>query len=203
MSLKLEALSAIDGAGIIRSGETLRLLRPPYVRANSPILPEESIQDAILRHGFSPSQQEFSTWDDAIGFLNQQITEARRAIGQEIPDSIPTGGFVEVAPVEVLEAFLKRIETDLIPQGKTEHAERVLFALLTSESLLRFPPLVAKATELLRQTRKVRERAEMGVSELESRDRRFPSLARHGALNWSSELAENIKGRRCIFVPCS
>ena len=52
MTLKLEAISPAEGIGIIRSGQTIRLVRPPYVLHDAPVLPEDSVQDAILRHGF-------------------------------------------------------------------------------------------------------------------------------------------------------
>jgi hypothetical protein len=202
MSLRLEALSAADGAGIVRNRETLRLLRPPYTIHNSPVLPEESIQDAILRHGFTASHEEFETWEAAINFLNQQVVEARRALRMEIPESIPGGDIVEVAPEEVISSFLARVETELIPQGKYDHAENLLFALLASNTLARYPTLGAKATKLFRQNRAARDQAETGISELTSLDLRFRSLERHGQLDRSKKRSEDIKRWGCIFAPC-
>src|SRR5262245_29859284 len=99
MKLKLEGFSPAEGIGIVRKGQILRLIRPPYVLQDSPVLSEESLQDAILRHGFSVSQKEFDNWEDAIGFLNEHVTAIRRSLGKEIPDSISGRDIIDVAPV--------------------------------------------------------------------------------------------------------
>jgi hypothetical protein len=202
MSLRLKALSAIDGTGIVWIGQKLRLLRPPYTLNNSPILPEESIHEAILRHGFTAADQEFTTWEEAINFLNQQVVEARHELGKDIPESIPGVDIIDVAPEEVLCEFMERVEGDLIPRGKYDHAENILFAVLTSKASASYPRLGARAVDLLRRNRAARERAQAAVSELSKRDLRFKSLERHGQLNKSKKRSEDITRWGCIFAPC-
>ena len=94
MSLRLEALSATDGTGIIRSEHTLRLLRPPDILQDSPVLREESIEDAILRYGFSASREQFVTWEEAIDYLNRQAVVSLLGTGQTNPQSIASADII-------------------------------------------------------------------------------------------------------------
>ena len=141
MMLKLEALSPAEGIGIVRFGEGLRLVRPPYTHADSPLLREESLLDAILRYGYFASHEEFSNWAALVDFLNQKAVESRRALGKEIPDSIAAREILEMAPVDVLNRFLNRVENELIPHRSFDHAEAFLLALLTSGVMSRSPAL--------------------------------------------------------------
>ncbi len=199
MSITLEAICAPDGTGIVREGKTLRLLRPPYTRLSSAVLPEESIQEAVLRYGFASAHKEFVTWEEVINFLNQQVVEARRALGKEVPDTMP-GDIVDVAPEEVVMDFLDRVERDLIPHGKLDHAENLLFAVLTSKKLAHNPNLGMRAAELLRQSRAARNRIDGGLTELTKRDLRFHSLERHDQLRRCWKRSEEITKRGNIFA---
>lgn len=203
MKLKLEALSPAEGIGIVRKGQTLRLIRPPYVSHDAPVLTEESLQNAILRHGFSASQEQFVSWEDVITFLNQQVVAVRRSLGKEIPDSIPGSDILDVAPLEVLSSFLDRVETDLIPQRLFDHAENFLLALLASSAQTRYPGVGSRAAKLLQRNKDARKQVEAWISEQANRDVRFPSLEKHGELELSARLAELIRTRGCVFVPAS
>jgi len=202
MKLKLEAVSAPYGTGIVRTDRTLRLLRPPYTLQDCPILPEESVEDAILRLGFSAAEKEFTTWEEAIDFLNQQAVEWHRVLGKDIPESIPNSDIIDVAPEEILTAFLERVETDLIPRQVFDHAENVLFALLTSSAPRRYPALGGRAMELWRRNKAARRAAESAMSEVARHDLRFESLEKHGQAGRSAKLADDIKRRHCVFASC-
>jgi hypothetical protein len=200
MNLVLEALSAMDGTGIIRNGQTLRLLRPPYTLRDSPVLPESSIRDAILRHGFAAAKEHFGGWEEAVDFLNRQAAESRRSLGKEIPEFIAGGDIVDVAPEEVLTAFLERVETELIPGKMFDHAENFLVALLSTGVLTRYPALGCRAARLLQRNKDARQLAGAATSELMGRDLRFVSLEKHGELERSAKLAESIRQRHCVFA---
>jgi hypothetical protein len=203
MKLKLEAFSPAEGIGIIRTGQTLRLVRPPYVSHDAPVLAEESLQDAILRHGFSASGEQFGSWEEAITFLNRQAVAVRRLLGKEIPESIPGRDIVDVAPPEVLSSFLDRVETEIIPQRLFNYAEDVLLAVLTSGAGIRHPEIGARAASLLQLNKDARCESEAGISELAKRDIRFVSLERHGEIEKSARWADLIRERRCVFAPAS
>jgi hypothetical protein len=203
MSVKLEALSPLDGIGIIRHGKILRLIRPPYTLHESPILPEESVQEAILKHGFLSSAEQFPSWEDAIDFLNQQAVQSRRALGEEIPDSIAGSDILEVAPLGVLNDFLDRVETTLIPQRLFDQADDFLVTLLANGAMTRHPDVGARAAMLLQRSREARGHAEVALSALADRDVRFRSLERHHELETSARVAKVIRERGCVFAPGS
>ncbi len=204
MKLKLEAVSLMEGIGIIRSGQTLRLVRPPYMLSDAPALAEESLQDALLRHGFNASREQFNNWDDAIAFLNQQAVTVRRSLGKEIPDAIPAKDILDVAPPEVVSRFLDRVEREIIPQCLFDHAEDLLLAVLTNRTCSCQPGVGARAAGLLQRNKEARKKAEVRISELANRDIRFPSLEqRPGDLAWSVRLTELIRERGSILAPAS
>lgn len=200
MTVRLEALSEIDGTGIVRSGEVLRLLRPPYTLQDSPVLSEESLHEAISRFGFSPSGEQFPSWEQAIEFLNLKTAESRRALGVELPESIDGASVIESASEDILENFLLRVDRDLIPQRLFDHAENFLLAFLASSALTSYPALAKKAVELLQRSRAQRQQTETASSELACRDQRFPGLEKHGQLKKSAHMAEIIEKRHSVFA---
>jgi hypothetical protein len=180
------------------------LVRPPYASHHTSILAEESVQDAILRHGFSASHAEFDNWEDAIAFLNQQVLAARRSLGKDIPNSIPGKDILDVAPPEVLWAFLDRVEKSLIPQLLFDYAEDFLLALLTSSACSGQPEISARTAGLLQRNKEARKKSEAGISGLANQDIRFLSLEKKRSdFEWSVRLTEIIKERGCIFAPAS
>lgn len=204
MTLIVEAMSPAEGIGIIRCGQSLRFVRPPYTLAGSHVLAEDSLQDAILKHGFSSSDKQFQTWEEVIAFLNEAAAAFRRALGKEIPEEIPGQDIIDIAPPEVLNAFLDRIEKDLIPQRLFDHAEGLLLALLKSKAWTRQPEIVNRAAELLQRNGESRKKAAEGLSELVSRDIRFQGLEnKPGELERSNKMGEQIRERGSIFALAS
>jgi hypothetical protein len=201
MTIRLEALSATDGTGIFRKDETLRLLRPPYTLHDSPLLPEESLRDALSRFGFAASTEQFSSWSEAIEFLNRKTVESRGAIGKELPEDIDGHTTIENAPEHILRDLLTRVENNLIPQKLFDQAENFLLAFLASNALTGHPVLAKKAAQLLQQTKTERQQADTRISELACRDLRFPSLEKHGELKKKcARMAEDIERRHCVFA---
>lgn len=200
MTIRLEALSATDGTGIFRKEGTIRLLRPPYRLQDSPVLPEESLHNAIARFGFSPSTQEFSSWPQAIEYLNRKTVESRQAIAKELPDAIRGADIIEDAPEEVLRDFLERVDKELIPQRLFDEAENFLLVFLGSSAMTSHPDLAKRAADLFQLTMSKRRQTEVLMSELVGHDLRFPNLSKHGRLEESDRVAEQIKNRHCVFA---
>lgn len=201
MKLKLEAISPAEGIGIVRTGKTLRLLRPPYVWSDTPELAENSLRDAILRHGFSACEKQFDSWKDVIEFLNEQVVIVRRALGKEIPDSVSGRDVIAVAPPEILNSFLDRVEAEIIPQRLFDHAENILLAILITGVGARHPEVGVRAATLLQRNKDARNQSEGAISELATNDIRFVNLEKHGELERSSRLAELIRLRGSVFAP--
>jgi hypothetical protein len=203
MTFELEAACPAEGIGIVRSRGTLRLVRPPYALSDAAVLPEESLQDAIARHGFHAARQQFASWEEVIAFLESETVSARRSVGKMIPDSIAAKDILDVAPLDVLTRFLDRVEREVIPQRLFEQAEDFLLALLESNAPSRYPQTSNRAVELLKNNHAQRRRAEAGVSTLGDHDVRFRGLEKSGELELSAQLAARIRERGCIFAPAS
>lgn len=203
MTIQLEALSPAEGAGIVRVGDALRLVRPPYRLDQSPVLPGACIQDAILKHGYSASTEAFSTWEDLIEFLNRQARDARLLLGHGIPDTIAAEDIIGAATPAVLSVFLDRVRTELIPRRLFKGAEAVLLAILASSIVKAHPALLDRAVKLLAENHNARERAAESMAAITARDLRFESLERHGELGRSGMITGVIRDRGCIFAGCS
>ena len=176
MTFKLEALSPAEGIGIVRAGQDLWLVRPPYSLRDSPVLNPEALKDAIFKYGYFASAEQFPAWQDVIDFLNRQAAQFRKDLGKEIPESIAGSDILEVAPPEVLTSFLDRVEAELIPQRAFDHADNFLLALLGSSVLSRYPAIGNRAARLLQRSKQARANAESAVTAPSRRDVRFESL---------------------------
>jgi hypothetical protein len=196
MKFKLEAISPMEGIGILRNDSKLRLVRPPYRLSDCPTLPENALEDAILRHGFFASQQEFPSWEKAIVFLREKVRESRT-----IPETIPNEDIINAAPLEVLQVFLERVETELIPKGAFDHAESFLLALLTNSVTTEHAHIKNRAASLLKQNNEARKQIQSAASEIAAHDLRFPSIKERDQIETSAHIAERIKEQHSIFAP--
>ncbi len=190
MMLKLEAYSPHEGIGIIRSEDTLRLVRPPYSLRNSTVLGEAAIGDAILNHGFSSFDKQFCNWEEAIGFLNQCVVDSRRDSEYPVPEAISYDEILAAAPAEVISTFLDKVEHELIPKRLFDHAENVLVAVLNSDSVIHNR---RRAGELLKGLRMAERNSQLNFAKFSSEDARLASLKKNPAL---VEFASNAS--RCL-----
>lgn len=201
MNLELEAISSAEGIGIFRDGSLLRLVRPPYQLKDCPVLPEDALQDAILRHGFFAAQETFSSWSEAIEYLNQQVIKTREAMGRQIPEQIPGDDILIVAPNEVIHTFLDRVEQELIPNKLFEHAENFLLALMRSGRLDDQPEMLKRAVNLLSVNKAACAHSKAKKDQMAAHDVRFRSLEQHNQTQFSITVAQRIREQHSIFVP--
>jgi hypothetical protein len=176
MNLRLEAFSPTQGFGIFRVDEGLTLVRPPYRSMAKVRIDEQGLGDAISKYGFHSSKVEFTSWDDAIRFLKEQVVQSHRAAGREIPDKISLKEVVKLAPPEVLAKYLAKVDADLIKQGHFDSAEDFLITFLSSDVLRQYPELGQQAADLLAKNREARTNAESQTEQLSMSELVFPSL---------------------------
>ncbi|MEI6542211.1 MAG: hypothetical protein WCL60_01730 [Methylococcales bacterium] len=151
MSITLEAFSPVDAVAIIRSNQDLRLCRPPYKQNNTIKVPESAIEDAVLNYDFHASGASFENWAAVIHFLNQQLIAYRESSGRPVPETLNMIEILDVAPLTVLQNFLKKVENELIPERQFAHAKHFLIALLKSHATQEHPELITTAANLLEQ----------------------------------------------------
>ena len=158
--LELLAIASEDGWAFVRTEGDIVLARPPYSASNSSSVSEASVEKAVVHHGFSASEREFPNWRELIEFLNQQVRETRDARGEEIQREGLGAQMMEFASRGILENFLGRIETELLPSASWEPAERLLIDMLKVSRVRQDEQLHSRATNLLDLTVKARREFE-------------------------------------------
>ncbi len=199
MSFILEAFSPADGMAIVQTGQRLRLIRPPYRQSNAIELPKSAIQDAVLNHEFHVSSRQFDSWETVIVFLNQQVVEYRQSQGHPVAGNLNNVEMLDVAPLEVLQSFLDKVESQLIPQGQFEHAENFLLALLECNAAETNPHLVVRAGKLLNRIRQTEARKNDSAKILESQYSPFKFLTQKNKTEMANKKADYIKQHHSFF----
>lgn len=121
--IKLVALAAHDGWGIIQEDEDLFLLRPPYTVSGKIQCTEKELEEAVVKHGFRSVDCTFSNYAELIQFIKNEYIKANKKSSKAVPTLEELKDLLEYASEDVLIKFLDRAETDLIPGGKIEAAE--------------------------------------------------------------------------------
>lgn len=199
-TLRLEAFSPAEGVGIVRSGDELRLIRPPYSLRNSPVLDEGALIEAIERAGFVVSHHsEFKDWEQIIRFLDAEVSRVRQQLGYEIPAEINADDVFDIATADSLTDLFDCIEQDFLSKHQFDPAENILVNFLAHEVSRRFPELGIRAARMLKHIRAIRQcRTER--RNVRMTDTRFSSLLSHGVYDQCLEISERIKARGSVFA---
>lgn len=158
--IEIVAVSYEDGWAYVRLEEGLCLIHPPYHRSGAIPADERTIEKAVGTLGFSVLAREFQSWHELVSFLHDGVAEARRQCGREVAEAAPGKEFLRLAPVEDLSHFLDRVESELIPQGKLEHAENILLAMLTTPEAQDHRDITIRAAQLMQTVSGHRAQAE-------------------------------------------
>jgi hypothetical protein len=184
--IKLMAASREDGWGIVQDGQRVLLLRPPYGRANVQQINEKFVERAAVAYGFTVVDREFPDLRSVLLFLDEQVKEARAAIGQDLDIKRIQDELMSVAPPAVMRRFLLKIENELLPDHLYENAQSMLMAMLDASAVRQDADLGDAVISLLRRARdeqKLWERSvcqQRGLDGLVMRDT-FPlASSRHG-----------------------
>ena len=179
MTLELQAIVPEDGWAFVRQGERVFLVRPPYQRAQIAEVSADSIERALSVHGFEASSRSFANWDDLIEYLRGEIVRAAEA-RPRMDD--PARRLLRHAPRDVLENYLDRVATELIPSAKWDAAADLLRVMLALDIVIKDAALLRRTSELISQCiaavgqqKKEREQLVTGASDL---SRRFPRMAK-------------------------
>ena len=185
--LKLLAAAFEDGwAFVERNGEML-LVRPPYRSWNLSIVPESTLEKAVTAYGFAVTSESFSDWGALITFLQQRLVETRQAQGQAKPESDAIRTLVQYAPENVLQSYLHRIQTELIPNREWKAALDLLTTLLRLDKIKASPELFGRTVNLLEQCQSAITQATIQkqhlVNEPDDVTRQFPcAVGRYGVM---------------------
>jgi hypothetical protein len=158
--LTLLAVACEDGWAFVRTDESILLVRPPYSRSNCRSVGEHAVEEGVTRHGFSACERDFADWRELIRFLNDEVRKTRDARGEQIVREGLGAQMMQFASDDVLDRFLGRVETELLPSGSWEPAERLLIDMLKLPQVRQNPSLLARVSDLLSRTVKARKDTE-------------------------------------------
>lgn len=153
MNLQLLASIPQDGYAIMREGDSVFLLRPPYDLASRVVLRQDDVHDAVLKHGFNAEDTAFASYADLIDHLERQLQRSREESGIPVPDEAPLREALALAPPEVIRDFLRRTEIELIPDRKWDQAEDLLINILAARTEDEFRRGALKVRDKLRSAR--------------------------------------------------
>ncbi len=152
--LELLAYAPEDGWAYIREDGEVRLVRPPYTFSTSQIADEHAMETAIQRFGFFPPDKKrtFSSYHELINFFKKEIVRSWKESGKELPETVDLQRSLKLSSVEVLTRFLDKIEKELLPTQKWEHAKNLLTNMLTIPKVQRIGLFLDRVATLLRET---------------------------------------------------
>lgn len=204
--LELLASAPEDGWAYVREGELIRLIRPPYTRSRSSVVSEQSVKNAIAKHGFARSDESercFRDWPAVIQFLGARMLEALRARRLEIIED--TGErLLEFASVETLNRYLARIDAELISSSRWDHAEHLLVNMLCLPAIREASASYDRAVALLKKVQEGRQREDRAKKQLAVEDNDFERVFPQASARYGREritrVAEQISSRGHVFA---
>jgi hypothetical protein len=165
-------------------------------------LSEESVCAAISKAGYFAASEEFVSFEQLIAFWDETTTKSRAEGKLDLPESISAESVLKLAPVSVLNAFLDRVEHELIPARSFGHAEGILFAVLEHDEASRDAALRNRTVDLLRRINSARLAESAVFRRIDFDDIRFESLVRHNQVEKCARRAALIQEQGCMFA-CS
>ncbi len=144
--LRVVAVAPGDGWAFVEDGGRLFLVRPPFTTASKAEVSDAVVARAISEHGFSATERQFGSWGELIGFLEEGIiSHAAPALSrfERLQRMLPH------ATAEVIDGYLDRIESELLPQGQWRPARMLLEQVLALDSVTTRPTLLKRAVGLL------------------------------------------------------
>ncbi len=198
--LEVTAIAPRDGWAFVRDGGHIWLVRPPYTRATRAEVSEDAIGRAVSDHGFVVSDETFPSWAGVVAFLEDQTVSAA---GAALEDSERLRRLLAHAPLDVIQGYLTRIASELIPQGEYAAALALLAELLELDSVKNRRDLLDGATTLNADCRHALARASAARAGLardeELLSRQLPHVVRALGLEPVDALAREIDRRHQVL----
>lgn len=205
--LELLALAAEDGWAYVRHNENVQLVRPPYSRNSSTTVSPDCVATAVARFGFAippVEQRRFPDWQALIAFLNAEVVHARSDRGQPLPAGDVGQELLAFAPPETLRQFLDRVESELLPANRLEHAASLLGNMLKLPVVRCDDGLYNRATDLFqrvfdRQSQRTRERQGLAANAADFQAV-FPRTVEMYGQQPVANIAATIQSRGTVFA---
>ena len=191
--LELIAVAPEDGWAFVRKDDRVWLIKPPYTVNAKIEVSGRAVDKALSDHGFHAAEGTFDGWRKLVIFLEQQVVA-------NSPEPLPTADKVRRllrhAPAKVVEMYLDRIESELIPHWEWDGAFLLLSEITALDTLRDSPHVHQRTAELLKKWGEEKARAEMDrrtiTHDLEALAAELPHLAKKGAIDAVDQLASKI-----------
>lgn len=160
---KLLAIIAEDGWSMVRDGETIFFLRPPFRASERVPVPESTLADAVALHGYAavPEAPE-EPWANVIERI--QALMARVSEGCDSPSNDELlFRLLQNGPPSVLTALLDKVEHEWLARRDMRSAERALAALFAERRGKKDEILLNRALALRERLDKLRAEKEARV----------------------------------------
>ncbi len=178
--LSLAVISRADGCAVVRDGNRLLLVHPPYTRTGQRPVDEGFVETAVSRLAFERPQQpvDFSGWQPLVAHLNGEVEKARSELGQSMDDAGLSERLLALAPLPVLRGFVERARNEMLPDPLAwAGAERLLLTLLRLPQVSGLPELHGAALDLLGDLTDAKGERERALAQAAVNIERFPRIA--------------------------
>lgn len=157
---RLLAIIPEDGWALVREGETIVFVRPPFRSSERVPVPEATLADAIALHGYEaqPDVPEES-WARTVERIREVMARVR-VPGSVPPDSELLARMLRIGPPSVPAGLLDRIEGDWLAKGDLRAAEHALKALLAEDRVKSSKELLDRALVLRQKLDDLRDERE-------------------------------------------
>lgn len=162
--LQLLAIAPEDGVAVVRHGDRLLLVRPPYSQWALSQIEEADLERALHLQGFRADDRLLADWDSLIAHLREEIVAAHEAKGEGEPESEEIRELIHFAPPYILSSYLDRIERELLPDHEWAPAFDLLTYMLGVENVKTDPALYERTLCLLEDCRNAMEHRRRSLS---------------------------------------
>ena len=199
--LELLAIAPEDGWAFVRRDGQLILIKPPYRDSSLVRVSEDIIEKAVSQHGFDRLQEFYPGWGPLIDFLRAELANVRKSKLDILDDAELKFELLRDAPREILEDYLHRTESELIPSGEWRAALDVLTLLMRIDIVRQDASLYPRAIALLQRCNaglagNGRSRAELTA---EGVVRLFPAVTRKYPVASVMEYMRSVADRHQVM----
>lgn len=158
---RLLAIIPEDGWAMVREGETIFFVRPPFRDSARVPIPEATLGDAISLHGYEAQlDAPEESWPHTVDRIREIMARARKSLP---PNNELLARMLRSGPPSVLTGLLNRIENEWLEKGNLQAADSGLKALLAEERVKSSRTLLDRALALLEKLEDLRNERDARV----------------------------------------
>lgn len=191
--IEIIAASFEEGWAFFKQKNQFFVIKPPYQQDDRTEVTEAIAETAILQHGFTRVQIPVKNQRELIKRLKQEIVETN-ASEELVPQKELFQRMVKVAPMNVLEDYVKRTQKELMVQGKWQIALEILEAIQSIKKTQENPTFLKNVNGLIIQCK-----ARLKPDQQRPIQEKYPNAAQKHGTDHLMGLMALIKNQQCQF----